>query len=144
MSTTDDVIAIQQLLHRYCHHLDGGRVDAVVALFAPDAVLRPVYEGNASHSGRDAIRAWYTRYSERAAGAVRGLRHTISTPMIDVAGSRATSVCYLDADSVNVKTGARSLTGGRGVHSEDFSHYEEMPRDLEQKVIAEAKAKRGH
>jgi elongation factor G len=38
----------------------------------------------------------------------------------------------------------RSLTGGRGVHSEDFSHYEEMPRDLEQKIIAEAKAKRGH
>ena len=38
----------------------------------------------------------------------------------------------------------RSLTGGRGVHSEDFSHYEEMPRDLEQKVIAEGKARRGH
>src|SRR5438876_327720 len=29
----------------------------------------------------------------------------------------------------------RSLTGGRGVHSEEFSHYEEMPRDQEQKVI---------
>lgn len=32
----------------------------------------------------------------------------------------------------------RSLTGGRGVHSEDFSHYEEMPRDAAQKVIEEA------
>lgn len=29
----------------------------------------------------------------------------------------------------------RSLTSGRGVHSEEFSHYEEMPRELEQKVI---------
>jgi elongation factor G len=29
----------------------------------------------------------------------------------------------------------RSLTGGRGFHSESFSHYEEMPRDLEQKTI---------
>ena len=38
----------------------------------------------------------------------------------------------------------RSLTGGRGIHAEEFSHYEEMPRDLEQKVAAEAKAKRGH
>jgi elongation factor G len=32
-------------------------------------------------------------------------------------------------------TTLRSLTGGRGFHSESFSHYEEMPRDLEQKTI---------
>jgi elongation factor G len=35
-------------------------------------------------------------------------------------------------------TTLRSLTGGRGIHSEEFSHYEEMPRDYEQKVIAES------
>ena len=29
----------------------------------------------------------------------------------------------------------RSLTGGRGVHSEEFARYEEMPRELEQKLI---------
>jgi elongation factor G len=33
----------------------------------------------------------------------------------------------------------RSLTGGRGLHTEDFSHYEEMPKELEAKVIAESK-----
>jgi elongation factor G len=33
----------------------------------------------------------------------------------------------------------RSLTGGRGVHKEDFDHYEEMPREMEEKVITEAK-----
>lgn len=33
----------------------------------------------------------------------------------------------------------RSLTGGRGAHTEDFSHYEEMPRELEQKVIEKHK-----
>jgi len=36
----------------------------------------------------------------------------------------------------------RSLTGGRGVHSEQFSHYEEMPREAEQKVIEESKKHR--
>jgi len=36
----------------------------------------------------------------------------------------------------------RSLTGGRGVHGEEFSHYEEMPRDPEQKVIEESKKAR--
>lgn len=36
-------------------------------------------------------------------------------------------------------TTLRSLTGGRGIHTEEFSHYEEMPHELEQKVIAESK-----
>src|SRR3989449_1788908 len=36
----------------------------------------------------------------------------------------------------------RSLTGGRGIHGEEFSHYEEMPRDAEQKVIEESKKHR--
>jgi elongation factor G len=36
----------------------------------------------------------------------------------------------------------RSLTGGRGVHGEKFSHYAEMPRELEQRLLEEAKAKR--
>jgi elongation factor G len=33
----------------------------------------------------------------------------------------------------------RSLTGGRGVHTEEFSHYEEMPREAEQRVVEETK-----
>ena len=36
----------------------------------------------------------------------------------------------------------RSLTGGRGVHTEEFSHYEEMPRDAAEKVIEEAKKRK--
>ena len=42
-------------------------------------------------------------------------------------------------------TTLRSLTGGRGIHTEAFSHYEDMPRELEQKIIAESKkAKLNH
>jgi elongation factor G len=36
-------------------------------------------------------------------------------------------------------TTLRSLTGGRGIHTEEFSHYEEMPHEMELKVIAEGK-----
>jgi elongation factor G len=36
----------------------------------------------------------------------------------------------------------RSLTGGRGVHKEDFARYEEMPREMEQQVIETAKKAR--
>jgi elongation factor G len=33
----------------------------------------------------------------------------------------------------------RSLTGGKSHHEEVFSHYEEMPREMEQKIIEESK-----
>jgi elongation factor G len=39
-------------------------------------------------------------------------------------------------------TTLRSLTGGRGIHSETFSHYEEMPGTMQQKVIEESKKAR--
>jgi elongation factor G len=38
----------------------------------------------------------------------------------------------------------RSLTGGRGVHLEEFNHYEEMPREQEHKVVEESKKHRQH
>lgn len=36
----------------------------------------------------------------------------------------------------------RSLTGGRGVHTESFDRYEQMPHELEAKIIEEAKKKK--
>ena len=36
----------------------------------------------------------------------------------------------------------RSLTGGRGLHTEEFDHYEELPSELEQQVIESAKKAR--
>jgi small GTP-binding protein len=39
----------------------------------------------------------------------------------------------------------RSLTAGRGIHSEEFSHYEQMPKELETRMIQESKHQRsGH
>jgi uncharacterized protein (TIGR02246 family) len=109
----DDQVAIEQLLNRYCHKLDRGEIDAVLELFAEDAVLVPEYEGGARHEGREAVRAWYTRYAATTIAAVRGLRHKISTAMIDVDGDQATAACYLDADSINRTSGKRSIVGGR-------------------------------
>ncbi|MFB0515384.1 MAG: elongation factor G [Candidatus Neomarinimicrobiota bacterium] len=36
-------------------------------------------------------------------------------------------------------TALRSMTGGRGLHNQRFAHYENMPHDEEQRVIAAAK-----
>ena len=38
----------------------------------------------------------------------------------------------------------RSLTGGRGLHTEEFSHYEELPPELEQEVIESARKARSN
>ena len=42
------------------------------------------------------------------------------------------------AELYKYSTSLRSLTQGRGLHTRDFSHYEEMPRDIAQKIIQEA------
>jgi len=39
-------------------------------------------------------------------------------------------------------TALRSMTQGRGTYSMEFSHYEEVPREVQEKIIAEAKAAR--
>ena len=43
------------------------------------------------------------------------------------------------SEMYHYSTTLRSLTGGRGIHSEEISHYSEVPRDMESKVITEAK-----
>jgi elongation factor G len=46
------------------------------------------------------------------------------------------------AELYKYSTHLRSLTQGRGMHGEKFSHYEEVPRELADKVIAAAKAEK--
>ena len=41
------------------------------------------------------------------------------------------------AELYNYATTIRSLTGGRGLHSEEFSHYEKMPKEFESKILAD-------
>ncbi|MFQ5586034.1 MAG: elongation factor G, partial [Thermodesulfobacteriota bacterium] len=45
------------------------------------------------------------------------------------------------AELYRYSTTLRSMTGGRGMYAEEFSHYEELAHDLVQKVIAESKNK---
>ena len=46
------------------------------------------------------------------------------------------------AELYKYATHLRSMTQGRGMHKEKFSHYEEVPRELAEKVIAAAKAEK--
>lgn len=43
------------------------------------------------------------------------------------------------AEMLNYEPHLRSMSGGRGSYSMEFSHYEELPAMFAEKVIAEAK-----
>jgi hypothetical protein len=43
---TDDIVAIEQLLYRYCFAVDKGTADDVAALFHESATLMPIYSGD--------------------------------------------------------------------------------------------------
>lgn len=110
---SEDITAIEQLLYQYCHAVDRGSVEDILAVFHREAVLRPVYQGDEVHKGREAVAAWYGRYDETVRSSVRNMRHKISCSYIQLRDDEATAVSYLDADFVDVKTGDMGVAVGR-------------------------------
>ena len=108
----EDVIAIQQLLHRYCFVVDSGTPDEIAGLFHETATLVPVYSGGEPCNGRAAIREWYAAYDRNLRAKVDHLRHCVTNPLIEVQGTEATSRCYLTADSVSKKSGVPNTAIG--------------------------------
>lgn len=47
-----------------------------------------------------------------------------------------------EAEMYKYSTTLRSLTQGRGTHTREFSHYDEVPPDISQKIVAEAEKKK--
>jgi elongation factor G len=44
-----------------------------------------------------------------------------------------------EAELQNYAQNMRSMTGGRGVYEREFSHYEQVPREIQEKIIEEHK-----
>ncbi len=78
-----------------------------------DAFNRQDLEGVMACFDEEAVRGWYEKYDKTARDQIRSLRHTISTPMIQVDGNQATSVCYLDADGIDSDSGRAFQVLGR-------------------------------
>lgn len=70
----------------------------------------------------------------RVVGDLSGRRGRILG--MDVAGRLQVIKAHVPAAQLyHYGTALRSLTGGRGLHSEKFAHYEEMPADQEKKLV---------
>ena len=102
---TEDVLAIQQLLHRYCFVVDDGTPDDVANLFHETATLVPVYSGEQPRNGRAAIREWFATFNQNVRERVDHLRHCVTNPLIEVQGSEAAARSYVTADSISKKHG---------------------------------------
>jgi uncharacterized protein (TIGR02246 family) len=86
--------AIRDLVARYNACGDSGRFDAMLALFAEDAVLEL---DDATLTGRAAIRAFFEGVAQRtgAGRSARFVRHFTATHQIDVLSEReARGYCY--------------------------------------------------
>ena len=90
----DDTHLIHQLLATYCHRVDRGSPEQVAALFAPEAVLCPRFDGDYEVVGREAIRGWYAHYNEHVRAGTRHLKHMIHSTTIEMDGERAATACY--------------------------------------------------
>lgn len=82
---TADILAVQATLARYCHRLDDGDIDGVLALFTPDGVFS--YLGATAH-GPDELRAFFAR--SQGTPELRGKHLTVNVD-VQVDGDTATS-----------------------------------------------------
>ncbi len=85
-STTEDRDEILQLLYRYNHAIDGGDAHGWADTFTEDGAFDVAGQVT---TGREALEAW--------AANVKGLRHVVANPLIDVAGDAATVRAYIIA-----------------------------------------------
>jgi len=58
-------------------------------------------------------------------------------------GSNVIEAQVPQAEILRYTIDLRSITQGRGSFTVDFSHYEEVPPNITQKIIAERQAKKG-
>lgn len=86
----EDTVAIYQLISAYGPAVDRGDADATAALFDEAGT----YDwGGAVENGRDGLKAMVR--GERHQGIIAsGAGHVLSQPRIEIAGDRATAVCY--------------------------------------------------
>jgi uncharacterized protein (TIGR02246 family) len=91
--STEDRLAIQDLVARYAECVDTGDAGGYASLFTPDGVVQ---HSGGTVQGREAIFAWVASLAkENRVGPESRVKHVLGLPVIRGDGSRATSRTYL-------------------------------------------------
>ena len=104
--TTEDRLAIQELLHRYCHALDRGRWDEFASLFTDDCCL-DLSQVLGRYEGAAGIR----QFADVIGGAKFFMRHLVTNVVIDGDGERARAAAYVTAITGPPGPSQRQTTG---------------------------------
>ena len=86
---------IQNLYAQYCFAVDRGSAEDIAAHFWDDCYLN--FGGNI-HEGVEEAQTGFAKWIAKMRDPVRGLRHCLYTPQIDLDGDLATAEAYYDAD----------------------------------------------
>lgn len=136
---TDDIVEIQQLIHRLCQALDFSKPDDFVEVFVPEGVFRAVTSdatGNTerfSHRGSAALLA----FAHDAALKRQGLgRHWTGNVVVSVDQDTATAVSYVLFVQIDPDTAAR-LINISGVHRDSFVRTPAGWKFTERTIVAD-------
>ena len=88
----EDMDRIEQLKYRYCRSFDEGDLDALIALFAADAVCE--LDSFGTWRGVGEIRAGFAEQMVNT-GVPGRVMHVVSNPLIDIDGDHASAQWYL-------------------------------------------------
>jgi uncharacterized protein (TIGR02246 family) len=86
--TTDDVVAIEQLVAKYNHAIDSGDGSTFASTFTEDGVLEAV---GASTAGREALE----KFANGFGGTPMTPRHVATNILVDGEGDKATLRAYI-------------------------------------------------
>lgn len=109
--TARDYEDARQLLSRYCMLIDQGRLQALSELYHRNAVFSVSFDKVKSHTGREAVLAWYTRFFNERPGKVGFPRHKLFEPCIVPEGDTLVASSYFDSDFVEAGGVVRILAG---------------------------------
>jgi hypothetical protein len=104
--TTTDRLAIQEVLHRYCHALDRGRWDEFAALFTDDCSL-DLSQVLGRYEGAAGIR----QFCETIGSVSLFMRHLVTNVVIEGEGERARAAAYVIAITGAQGPSQRQTTG---------------------------------
>jgi ketosteroid isomerase-like protein len=104
-TTTGDVLAIQDVIAAYDHHVDFGEREELVALFAEDCELDL---GPIRGSGHETVRRWGD-IEARAASP----RHYTTNVVVRVDGDRATASSYVQIFNTRPGEQSKQRVAGR-------------------------------